>query len=191
MNDIRYWMSLLTRYQSDPRMTDRGRALYADLLSSLTLYVEHSGARDLADLLDRIDHDMPLPYHIADHVTDRILWTLIRTLESMLPPTEPSSMSALFAELQSANEGSPTDSPAASESDAADHPAASASVAATPGERLAAVRKSRHLTQAQLATLVGTTPAQISNWETNYRRPSSTSLAKLTTALSCSPSDLL
>ena len=40
------------------------------------------------------------------------------------------------------------------------------------GERLAAERKRRKLTQARLAELIGTNPQSVSNWENDRSRPS-------------------
>lgn len=50
---------------------------------------------------------------------------------------------------------------------------------ATIGEKLRAARKSRGLTQKQLAQLAGTSQEMISRWEGSYQLPSVTKLVAL------------
>lgn len=86
MMQMSYWMGEIERYGRDARIGERGKALIADLRVSLDEMVRAAKRSDLSELLDDIDHGVELPYGIAEHAGDRIMWTLVRVLESMLPP---------------------------------------------------------------------------------------------------------
>lgn len=57
--------------------------------------------------------------------------------------------------------------------------------------KLAAVRKSRNLTQLQLAEKAGVTQKDISRWEQGAIQPGTENLKKLATALDCKIDDLV
>ncbi len=52
----------------------------------------------------------------------------------------------------------------------------------TGGSPIARARLKAEMTQAQLAERLGVTPAQISNWETGFRRPKLEALKKIADA---------
>ena len=56
---------------------------------------------------------------------------------------------------------------------------------------IAAKRKEKGLTQAQLAEKIGVNQAHISRWEKNAHKPTTAALIKLAAALDCSIEELI
>lgn len=61
----------------------------------------------------------------------------------------------------------------------------------TIGERIKEIRKSRGMTQLELAKKICTTPQNVSQYERGIRKPKVETITKISHALDVSPSDLL
>lgn len=47
------------------------------------------------------------------------------------------------------------------------------------------LRKSKHMTQCELATAIGLTQQAVANWESGQSKPTTGTIAKIATALGC------
>lgn len=86
MEEVRYWWSELMRRGKDRRLPVYGQELIASCYDSLESYVASAKRNSIDELLTDIDMGVELPYNTADYVTDRIIWTLFRVLEALIPP---------------------------------------------------------------------------------------------------------